>query len=52
MAVERDEDGFSVTAVITEPVDQAALLGIINHLNCLGLPLVLVEYLPAEGTER
>jgi hypothetical protein len=51
MAVERDEDGFSVTAVITEPLDQAALLGIIDHLNSLGLPLRSVEYLPAEGTE-
>jgi len=51
MAVERDEDGFSATTVITGPVDQAALLGMINHLNCLGLPLVLVEHLPTEGTE-
>ena len=51
MAVDRDEDGFSVTAVITEPLDQAALLGMINHLNCLGLPLRSVEYLLAEGTE-
>jgi hypothetical protein len=52
MAVDRDEDGFSVTSVTTEPVDQAALMGMINHLNCLGLPLMSVECLPAERTER
>jgi hypothetical protein len=51
MAVERDEDGFPVTALTTEPLDQAALLGMIDHLNSLGLPLRSVEYLPAEGTE-
>jgi hypothetical protein len=51
MAVQRDEDGFSATTVITGLVDQAALLGMINHLNCLGLPLKLVEHLPTEGTE-
>lgn len=51
MAVDRDEDGFSATTVTTGPVDQAALLGMINHLNCLGLPLKLVEHLPTEGTE-
>jgi hypothetical protein len=43
MAVERDEEGPSVTALTTEPVDQAALMGMIVHLNDLGLPLVSVE---------
>ena len=51
MAVDREEDGFSATTVTTGPVDQAALLGMIVHLNCLGLPLKLVEYMPKEGTE-
>ena len=47
MAVGRDEEGFSVTAVTTGPVDQAALIGMIVHLNCLGLPLVSVECVSA-----
>jgi hypothetical protein len=46
MSVEVDEAGLSSTTLISEPVDQAALLGIINHLNDLGLPLVSVECLP------
>ena len=46
MSVEVDESGLCKTLLITEPVDQAALLGIINHLNGLGLPLVSVECVP------
>ena len=46
MSVEVDEAGLSSTTLISEPVDQAALMGIINHLNGLGLPLVSVECLP------
>ena len=38
----------TVTALMSEPVDQAALVGLINHLNALGLPLVSVECLPTE----
>jgi hypothetical protein len=29
-------------------VDQAALIGMINHLNRLGLPLISVECLPTK----
>ena len=47
ISVEVDEAGLSSTTLITEPVDQAALVGMINHLNSLGLPLVSVECLPA-----
>lgn len=46
MAVERGESGISVTTVTTEPVDQAALIGMLNHLYSLGLPLMSLEYLP------
>ena len=46
MSVEVDEAGLSSTTLISEPVDQAALIGMINHLNGLGLPLVSVECLP------
>ena len=43
MAVEVDKAGLSSTTLISEPVDQAALVGMINHLNGLGLPVVSVE---------
>ena len=47
ISVEVDEAGLSSTTLISKPVDQAALIGMINHLNNLGLPLVSVECLPA-----
>jgi hypothetical protein len=43
MSVEVDEAGHSSTTLISEPVDQAALVGMINHLNGMGLPVVSVE---------
>ena len=46
MSVELDEAGFPVTILTSEPVDQAGLLGMINHLNMLGLPLASVLYVP------
>jgi hypothetical protein len=48
---EIDETGRSSTTLISEPVDQAALIGMINRLNGLGLPVVSVECVaaPAEG---
>ena len=47
ISVEVDEAGLSSTTLISEPADQAALLGMINYLNGLGLPLVSVECLPS-----
>jgi hypothetical protein len=47
MSVEVDDAGLSSTTLISEPVDQAALIGMINCLNGLGLPLVSVECQPA-----
>ena len=47
ISVEVDESGLSSTTLISEPVDQATLVGMINRLNGLGLPLVSVESLPA-----
>ena len=47
LSVEVDEAGLSSTTLISEPVDQAALVGMINHLNGLGLPVVSVECLSA-----
>jgi hypothetical protein len=48
MSLEIDPDGHTVTILTTEPVDQAGLIGIINHVNMLGLPLVSVECLSAD----
>jgi hypothetical protein len=33
-----------LTTLTSEPVDQAALVSLINSLNTLGLPLVSVEH--------
>ena len=49
MSVEEDEAGRCITTLISEPVDQAALVGMINHLNGLGLPVVSVECLLASA---
>ena len=51
LSVEVDADGHRMTILTTRPVDQAGLLGIINHLNMLGLPLVSVECLSADCQE-
>ena len=48
LSVEVDAEGYVVTILTTEPVDQASLIGIINHVNMLGLPLVSVECLSAD----
>ena len=48
LLVEVDAEGHAVTILTTEPVDQAGLIGIINHINMLGLPLVSVECLSAD----
>jgi hypothetical protein len=52
MSVDEDEAGFCTTLLISEPVDQAALIGMINHLYGLGLPLVSVECVPTAGYQQ
>ncbi len=52
MSVEEYEDGVAVTTFTTEAVDQAALVGLINRLNSLGLPLLAVECLPEEPASQ
>jgi len=52
MSVEEDEPGLFTTLLISEPVDQAALVGMINCLNGMGLPLVSVECVPTVGYQR
>ena len=47
ISIELGEAGFPVTVLTTEPVDQAGMIGMINHVNMLGLPLVSVECVSA-----
>ena len=49
ISVQVDEGGRSTTTLVTGPLDQAALTGLILRLNALGLPLAYVECLPASG---
>ena len=49
LTVGEDESGAPATTLISEAVDQSALVGMINHLNALGLPLISVECLPEES---
>jgi hypothetical protein len=52
ISTERGASGFPVTILTTEPVDQAGLIGMLNHVNMLGLPLVAVECLSASEENR
>jgi hypothetical protein len=52
ISTERGVTGFPLTVLTTEPVDQAGLIGMINHVNMLGLPLVSVECLLAPASQR
>jgi hypothetical protein len=47
ISTEQGAAGSPVTVLMTEPLDQAGLIGMINHVNMLGLPLVSVECLLA-----
>ena len=52
MSVEVDDEGVAATTFTTEAVDQAALVGLINRLNSLGLSLLAVECLPEEPASQ
>jgi hypothetical protein len=47
ISTERGVAGFPVTVLTTEPIDQAGLVGLINHVTMLGLPLLSVECVAA-----
>lgn len=51
LQVERGDDGGPVTILVVEVTDQAALYGCLSHLRDLGLPLLLVCYLPGTASE-
>ncbi len=46
LSVQMKEGGCCSTTIVTGPVDQAALVGVIIHLNALGLPIASIECLP------
>ena len=50
ISVQVDEGGRCTTTLVTGPLDQAALTGLILRLNALGLPLASVKCLPASTT--
>lgn len=41
---EIDQAGNPVTVLLSEPIDQGAMVGLINRLNALGIPVISVEY--------
>lgn len=43
ISVEPGKSGQLNTILVSEPIDQAALVGLINRLNGLGIKLVSVE---------
>lgn len=43
VSVEVDKGGNKITVLISEPLDQGALVGLVNQLNALGIPLISVE---------
>jgi len=43
VSVEQIDNEQIVTVIISEPMDQSALIGFINHLNDLGIPLISVD---------
>ena len=49
MGVEPDE--YPVTKMTGQFHDQSALLGVISRLVDLGLPLLMVEYIPGQTSE-
>ena len=47
ISVEVDKAGIAASHLNTKALDQAGLVGLINRLNALGLPLMSVKYLAA-----
>ena len=43
VSVSRNEAEEVITVVISDPMDQSALVGFINLLNDLGIPLISVD---------
>ena len=43
VSAEEDKAGNTITVIVSEPMDQGALVCLVNHLNGLGIPLISVE---------
>ncbi len=48
VAVGHDRDKHPVTTLTGEVVDQAMLLGVLNYVLDLGMPIILVQWLDAD----
>ena len=48
VSIKEEENQPTVSTMRTLPIDQAALVGLINRLNGLGMRLILVEQLKVE----
>lgn len=44
-------DEHAVTTLIGQVQDQSALLGVLNRLGDMGLPLLMVQYIPTQISE-
>ena len=49
--MEVDPDEYPVTTMTGQFHDQSALLGVISHLVDLGLPLLMMQYIPDRYSE-
>jgi hypothetical protein len=50
--MEVDPDEYPVTTMTGQFHDQSALLGVISHLVDLGLPLLMMQYIPDRNSEN
>ncbi|MEZ4868663.1 MAG: hypothetical protein R3C14_45460 [Caldilineaceae bacterium] len=48
----RPSDNRSVTILVGEVADQAALMGVLEQLYSLGFPLLLVEYMAGQTMRK
>lgn len=46
-SVTYDDAGNTVTTLVSEPMDQGALVGLLSRLNALGIPVISVESVPS-----
>ena len=49
--VNHDANPYPVTILTGEVLDQAMLLGVLNYMYDLGMPIVKVEWTDAEGMQ-
>jgi hypothetical protein len=49
--VNHDDNHYPVTILTGEVLDQAMLLGVLNYMYDLGMPIVKVEWIEAEGMQ-